>query len=217
MIILIDGYNLLKQVFHKVKGKFSQQREQLIKQLVYYKQKKKNDIDQIIIVFDGGLFNHAERFVQDGVIVIFSGKKDSADDWIINYTEKNKQKSNKILVISSDKEIVSKCDRFGADSLNVLKFYDILQKVLLDDVEKDLKLSGERGNIRKYENIDFLDKNLDISEVDSKALDLLMEQSMFDYDSSKDDVFEDRHIKKGEAKKKSKKKKSKLRKIKKLY
>ena len=61
MIIIIDGYNLLKQVFPRVKRKLDKQRKKFISQLGYYKKQKLETIKDIIVVFDGGFFNHATR------------------------------------------------------------------------------------------------------------------------------------------------------------
>ena len=74
MIILIDGYNLLKQVFPHIRGKLDAQRKFFVQQLGFYKHKKAKDIKDIIVVFDGGQLSHATREVWDGIVVIFSGQ-----------------------------------------------------------------------------------------------------------------------------------------------
>ena len=46
MVLLIDGYNLLRNIFHKQKGKLDKQRKDLIQQLSYYKKKKNQNKNQ---------------------------------------------------------------------------------------------------------------------------------------------------------------------------
>ena len=46
MILVIDGYNLLRHLFLKEKGKLDKQRKQLIRNLGFYKKKKKWDIEE---------------------------------------------------------------------------------------------------------------------------------------------------------------------------
>ena len=133
MIILIDGYNLLRNIFHKEKGKLTKQREELVKQLSHYKKKKKHEV---VIVFDGGLFNHASREIRGGVVVIFSGQRSIADDWIYDFSERNKEKE--IMLVSEDRSLVDKCRRFGVDGLKTHDFYNLLQDSLLEDVKEEL-------------------------------------------------------------------------------
>ena len=109
MIVIIDGYNLLKQVFYKVKGKLDAQRKHFIKQLGHYKSKKGDGIKEIIVVFDGGHFRHATREIHSGIVVVFSGQKSSADQWIAEYVEKHKGKE--FLLVSKDRELISKCKK----------------------------------------------------------------------------------------------------------
>ena len=74
MILVIDGYNLLKQIFPGIKESLEKQRLQFIRQLSYYKSKK-TDIKDIVVVFDAGPSSHATREVRSGIVVVYSGQK----------------------------------------------------------------------------------------------------------------------------------------------
>ena len=114
MVIIIDGYNLLRAMFPKVKGRLTKQRDQLVKSLGIYKSKKDHDIT---IVFDAGPFRHAVREVHEGVAVVFAGQGRSADDYIVDYVKKHKEKEK--LLVSNDRELINRCDRYNIDKISV--------------------------------------------------------------------------------------------------
>src|SRR5579862_3602860 len=101
MIIVIDGYNLLKHIFLSDKKSFEKQHQIYIRQLAYYKHKKQAEIKDMLIVFDAGPERHATREVKSGIVIIFSGQKSSADAWITDYTKRHK--GQEILVVTTDK------------------------------------------------------------------------------------------------------------------
>src|SRR3954462_6694624 len=104
MIILIDGYNLLKSIFPDQKDHLAKKRDQLIKQLSHYK-KQRPKISTIVIVFDGGLFTHGSREVHSDIVVIFSGQRNTADSWIIKFVDKHKDQER--LVVSNDRKLTA--------------------------------------------------------------------------------------------------------------
>ena len=171
MIVVIDGYNLLKQIFPTAKGTLEKQRDQFIRQLGYYKNKKGQDIKDIIVVFDAGPFGHATREVKHGVVVVYSGQKSSADDWIVDFTER--KKSEEILVVTMDRKLIALCGKNGASALGSLDFYALLNKILLEDAQAFFTPLPEVNNsLEIYEPIEFDHE----PKIDRKALDLLMEQ-----------------------------------------
>jgi len=183
LIVLIDGYNLLRHAFSKEKGKLIKQREQFIRQLGYYKSKKENL--QIIVVFDGGLSRHATREVHAGVVVIYSGQNSSADNWILDFVQKNKEKE--LLVVTLDRELKDKCSNFGADNISVKDFYNLVQNAILEDIEiLDKKSKNHTYKLEKNENFEDLFKGFD--EKNSKALDLLMTQDLGNFEMFKIDA-----------------------------
>lgn len=209
MIIIIDGYNLLRNIFHKEKGRLDKQRDELIRQLSYYKRKKKHEI---VVVFDGGLLNHATREIKKGVVVVFSGRGESADDWIFEYVERNKNKE--LLLITHDKQLIDRCMEFGADALGVKDFYVLLKESLLEDVEKEVsKKDDGDSSIQKYKR----DKEGAGGEIDSEALDLLMAQTdLSEYKKDGDEDLSKVRRKKQKSKTFPKKAKKIYKKIKKL-
>ena len=213
MIIIIDGYNLLRNIFHKEKGKLDRQRGELIRQLSYYKRKKEHEI---VVVFDGGFFNHATREIKKGVIVVFSGRRASADDWIFEYVERNKGKE--LLLITHDKQLIDRCKKFGTDALGVKDFYDLLQDSLLEDVEKEFEKEFEKkgdgdSSIQKYNR----NKKKVGKEIESEALDLLMAQTdLSEYKKDGDEGLSKTRRKKQKSKTLPKKAKKIYKKIKKL-
>ena len=136
MIIVIDGYNLLKAIFPRVKGKLDKQRDQLIRQLGFYKKQKSDTSKGIVLVFDGGRISRATREVRAGVVVIFSGQKMSADDWIIDYVERNQDKE--LMLVTRDRGLIAQCRKHNVEVLKVMDFYHIMQTRLLEGVESDL-------------------------------------------------------------------------------
>lgn len=172
MIVIIDGYNLLKQLFPGAKGLIDQQREHFIRQLGYYQQKKHKEIKEIIVVFDAGPFRHATREIKHGITVVFSGQKSNADNWIIDFTER--KKGQEILVITMDRELIESCGKNGAQALSSLEFYQLMQKCILENAPQKSTFSVIT-TLEKYEPID-LDDEFSQSPIDQHALDLLMEQ-----------------------------------------
>src|SRR6266700_1479507 len=133
MIIIIVGYNLLKNLFPGAKNNLDKQIKNLIAQLAYYKSKKEQEIKEILVVFDAGPSNHATRSVKSGIVVVFSGTRSSADNWILNFVERNK--NSEILVITLDRALREACSNLGADSLDVYEFNKILQQRILSDLQ----------------------------------------------------------------------------------
>lgn len=211
MVVVIDGYNLLRNVFHKEKGKLTSQREKLVQQLSYYKNKKKIDI---IIVFDGGYFKHASREIKGGVVVIFSGQNSTADDWIWEYV--GKHPSQDILLATEDRQLIAKCQKLN-DKLDVIKvhtFYKYLQDFLLEEVVDSLVNKENGGEVIKYQH----EEDDEIKgEVKSEALDFLMSQiDMGSYQKDEDRSSDLGDTKKGKAKALSQQKKRFYKKLKKL-
>jgi hypothetical protein len=179
MIIVVDGYNLLKHVFHRVKGRLDKQRKQLIKELGFYK-KKKSKLSEIVLVFDGGRESRATREILSGITVIFSGQQESADDWIVEYVERHKEQE--IILVTRDRELISRCKSENLESsagevtpLNVVDFYDIVQNELLKEIGTEMQVRSE-GAVKKYE------------DGKSEALDILMEQASVEAYEKKDEL-----------------------------
>ncbi len=210
MIVIIDGYNLLKQVFYKIKGKLDKQREQLVMELGFYKSKKSPEIKEIVVVFDGGLLRHADRQTHNGIVVVFSGQRQSADDYILDFVERNKNKE--ILLVSKDNELKKRCSKFNVDAVDVFDFYDIVKNTILNEVESEFQ-RGAVDSIHKYERNGCQSEQLrGFSGKNSEALDILMSQGSLDIKKDESEIKIVQHKKN----KKSKLEKRIYKKIKKL-
>jgi predicted RNA-binding protein with PIN domain len=206
MIIRVDGYNLLKHIFHKVKGKLDKQRQQLIRELGFYK-KKKSKIKEIVLVFDGGREARATREIRSGITVVFSGQNESADDWIAEYVDRHRDQE--IILITRDRELIARCQGERVEPLNVVAFYDIVQSELLEEIGQEM-VARRSGEVEKYK-----DKTVLPLEIDSEALDIFMEHApVGEYE--KEDVYRDDKRKKGRSRTPSKKEKKLISKLKKL-
>lgn len=179
MILLIDGYNVLKLIYPHIKGPLEKQRNLFIQELGLYNKKKDSKLKEIIIVFDGGLLNHATREIKHSIIVIFSGKKQSADDWIIDFVQRKKQEE--ITLVTMDRKLIELCKRQTIATIKSEAFYSIIQSVILSNSSKATKapLPTHTPTIKKYEpqSTGYTD---DIPQsIDQQGLDLLMEQASF--------------------------------------
>lgn len=187
-----------------------------IRQLGCYKHKKMGDIKEIILVFDAGPFSHATREVKHGVVVMFSGQKSTADDWIIEYVQNHR--NDELLVVTNDRKILSASERCNAVTLSSNDFYSILQKVLIEESAEGsvLKINFSSGIQKLDQGDDFNQDIEDRSSIDARMVDMLMEQSSFNL-QQKDESFQasSRHGKK--LQKLSKKDKKLYSKLKKLY
>ena len=199
MIIVIDGYNLLKAVFPG-KERHHRERDQLIRHLGYYKAKKGHEI---VLVFDGGHEKHAVRTITKGVVVIFPGYKRSADDWIADFIER--KKDHEMLLVSRDNDLIKRTSTYNVDPIGVEAFYALVLDTILDDVEA--ALPSQKSGTKAYERED------EMPEIDSEALDILMAQADVSSYINEDDEPRDRR-KKGKTKGKNEKRLA--RKIKKL-
>jgi predicted RNA-binding protein with PIN domain len=190
MIIIIDGYNVLKQLFPGLKNNLDKQKAAFIRQLAFYKRKKEAKIQEIIVVFDAGPFSHATRSIKSDIVIMYAGTKSTADAWILSYVENNRNKE--LMVITRDREIREACHQMGIDSLGSNEFYRILQDNL---IELPSQQTAET-TIEKYDPIVLDDDDQHPHSLSPEALDILMEQSSIEMTGAKphdDDARSSRH------------------------
>ncbi len=210
MIILIDGYNLLKQIFPKERGGLDQQRSQLVRQLGLYKKNKGADITEIILVFDAGPFSRASREIRGGIIVMFSGQKSTADEWIEEYVEAHP--SHEIHLITMDRKLREACNRANVHPFGVLEFYTLLQNNIYEQSAPEAIIES---GLKKYQNNDAWIPDLDEDEYASENVDALMAQTS--HKTPKKNELDDRPAsKKGNSQKLSKDQRAALKRIEKL-
>ncbi len=136
--LIIDGYNLIRQsdTFRRLDArKLEQGREALLARLVAY-QKVRNH--PITVVFDGwGGFN-LDSTVQrkQGVTVVYTGKGETADDWIKRALEKIQYGA----VVTSDRDIGRYAERLGIAAIPSRLFERRMEATLFGgqkDIEPD--------------------------------------------------------------------------------
>lgn len=128
MIVLVDGYNLLRQIHGKQSNE--SQRSALVNLMGRYVHKRNH---KVIIFFDGGNATVPYQEKQKGIIVWFSGQQKTADDLIIEYTQTHKGKD--MVVVTLDRDLKNKCGLY-APALEPLVFYGRVQEVLSPHITK---------------------------------------------------------------------------------
>ncbi|HRN77621.1 MAG TPA: NYN domain-containing protein [Candidatus Dependentiae bacterium] len=126
MIIIIDGYNLLKQ--HITDRLITEQERILfIGQMQRYAQRKKH---MIIVVFDGGPSDWLHKSQSGRVTELYSGAYKTADDIIKQYLEDYKNKD--VLLVSADRDLTDYAVYLDIVSIDPSYFYELVQDTLKD-------------------------------------------------------------------------------------
>lgn len=123
MHIIIDGYNLLKQIIENAQVS-DRQRRAFIALLGKYADRKNHSIS---VVFDGGPTTWTSQEKDHGITVIYSGTKQTADEVIKKMLQ---ARPHGILLVSSDNEIKQAAARVGAQSINAIDFYHLIKEEL---------------------------------------------------------------------------------------
>lgn len=124
MILVIDGYNLLKQVLHSgiISG---DERDHFVKQLQRYLNKKNH---KAVLVFDGGSFERPAKEWIDAVCLVYAGLGVSADEHIREYIELNR--GTDLLLVTSDREMQCHARHMTVESISSDDFYVIMLSAL---------------------------------------------------------------------------------------
>lgn len=129
MLILIDGYNVIRQSDHL--RRYEQKsleagRKALIANLIEYGKKKSHNIT---VVFDGGQSDWIDegRDREGKINVIYSRWGERADDVIKRIAA---QTAGEVIVVSSDREISSYVTQLGKTPLTSPEFETIINKAL---------------------------------------------------------------------------------------
>lgn len=122
MILIVDGYNVLKQQEY---GTFIEEktRSALINKLQRYARKKSLEI---VLVFDGGALSWPEKENHGSVQVVYAGVGKSADEYIAHYASEHAQKD--LMLISSDRGLARQVEHFHVPTLDVFDFIGLVEQ-----------------------------------------------------------------------------------------
>ncbi len=132
MILVIDAYNMLKQLVPE-RDISQSQRTQFITILKRYVQRKKH---AIILVFDGGSYQWLHKEQYGNIQVIYSGLQQTADDYISYYLTEHQYKD--MLLVSADHELTGLAATLSIPSIDPMDFYTLIQQTLLSDDKQEL-------------------------------------------------------------------------------
>ena len=169
MIVCIDGNNYLRLYSSQKKGITDSQKKSFVRQLCVYQAERSTTITEILVVFDAGTFGHATREVHSGIVVMHSGQKSSADEWICQFVARHKNKE--ILLVSNDRALVAAVCGLGAKAIACDIFYGLLRQAL--ESAQGAALLDTSGDLIKYHH----DDSSDEFGKSSNQLDALMEQA----------------------------------------
>lgn len=139
MIVIIDAYNVLHAIYaHPVIT--DKERHEFIRRIIRYSAKKSLDVK---LVFDGGAFGMPDRERMGAIEVIFTGARETADEWIIRFVEKNK--GLELAIVSSDRELVSIAKEHNLLSVKAKEFKELLFDALNSTLQQQEKKEVTAG------------------------------------------------------------------------
>lgn len=178
MIIIIDGYNVLKTI-HVTSHISDHEREQFIAQLVHYARLSHNNI---FIIFDGGEGVRPTFYPRNGITVVYSGYRDSADDVIKSLIDREQHYD--VLLVSTDRELNRYAAQVDVPSIDSTVFYGYMHN----------RLHDEKKDIHKQKKVDSVAHKRPGHE-SSAELDALMmgisEKILYSNELQKDEERED--------------------------
>lgn len=143
MIIVIDGYNLLKLIHGPNSN--DMQRSAFINFMGRYIKKRNH---KVIVVFDAGPCTYPLKEKSHGVQVIYSGEYQTADDIIVKFVQDNPSKE--IVVITKDREIIGHVKALSKEIIDPLEFYNKVRQAFepseraqMEQIGTLIKLSDE--------------------------------------------------------------------------
>jgi len=146
MILLIDAYNVLKQIVSSDQAT-AQEKTAFIATIVRYAQLKNMSIE---LVFDGGPYGLSDRVSVKNVVVSHSGAQESADDLIKSLI--HAYKGRNLLLVSTDRELGRYASLHGVEAIDSADFYRLMRKAF-DAVEVPSK-KGNKELVKTTEKTD---------------------------------------------------------------
>lgn len=192
MILVIDGYNVLKQALYNKKIT-EKERSAFIRILDVYARKKELDI---VLVFDGGSYGATARERIGVIVIIYSGAKESADAIIMQRLAELKGRD--VLMVSSDRQLRKQAAHMGFHSIGSMEFYTLLIE------QQESSVPEQKGGVL-----------IKMTTNENPELDELMAQSMMQ-GVNKKSAHRDNADKKSSVKTLPKKQRTLLKKVRKL-
>lgn len=135
MIIVIDGYNLLKLIHGPDLSET--QRSAFVNLMGRYIKKRNH---KVVVVFDAGPCTYPLKEKSHGVQVIYSGEYQTADDIIVNFVQDNSSKE--IVVITKDREIIRHVTDVKKEVIDPQEFYTKVRSAFAPKEQKQLAQEG---------------------------------------------------------------------------
>ncbi|MDQ5890843.1 MAG: hypothetical protein QG604_717 [Candidatus Dependentiae bacterium] len=150
MILLIDAYNVVRFLYPGDRQAYEAQVNWFLSKLSAYRKAKRDEIQEIRVVFDGGLFLHKTREIIGGLVVIYAGARRKADDVLVQYAQDLREKG---LLISNDRELQQRVAVHRGAAMGVHEFWGLVQSVCAQQ-EESAATSHRYGEIviTKLEN-----------------------------------------------------------------
>jgi uncharacterized protein len=144
MEIIIDGYNVIGSDTG-LTGNLEHKRNSLVQQLASY---HKNKGHGITVVFDGWRSGSIDEVQQkrDGICIVYSRLGEKADSVIVRLARKQ---GAGCVVVTSDREVRSAVERFGAVAFYAGEFREMLRNLAEPFDDQELDYSQQRATRKK--------------------------------------------------------------------
>lgn len=146
MILLIDAYNVLKQIVASDQVT-AQEKTAFIATIGRYAKLKNVSIE---LVFDGGPYGLPDRVSVKNIVISHSGAQESADDVI--KTLIHAYKGRDVLLVSTDRELGRYALLHGVQALDSADFYRLVRKAL--DATEEPPKKGSKDLVKSTETKD---------------------------------------------------------------
>lgn len=143
MIIVVDAYNVVKQIVNK-KEISEPERAAFLNQMHKYARQREH---QMILVFDGGPNQWPEQEHDGNLSIVYSGYQETADNYIKHYLTQHKSKD--LMLVSSDRELRDMADRLGVAWIDSVSFYRIVQQRIKEQLSTEKRSESMAGPIVK--------------------------------------------------------------------
>ncbi len=167
MILLIDAYNLIRFLNPGPRQPHDAQVVWVLSRLSTYFKSKRSELEEIIVVFDGGLFSHKTREIVGGIVTVYAGGGRKADDVLVHYARDFRERA---LLVTNDRELQRRALASKTSALEVGPFWRLVDAVVERKEQSDatVHLYAEVTITKTVSDIsDGIDETLDSAELDS--------------------------------------------------